>query len=103
MADPAAIPPAKKPSPALTGALIGAALLSGVVIVVFSSLQGADVFAHQTMLVWLACVLPLAWIARSPALGAIASLLFLLWSTLFALRGMSALAMIDRAVLVPVL
>jgi hypothetical protein len=94
---------AKKASPALTAALIGAALLSGVVIVVFSSLQGRDVFAHQTTLVWLACVLPLAWVARSPALGAIAALLFLLWSPLFALRDMSVTAMIDRAVLLPVL
>lgn len=96
-------PRAQPRSPAFHYALLGAAALSGAFIVAFSLINDVDVIAHTTFLAWLACLLPLAWIARSGVLGAVSTYCFIAWSVLFAFRSLDVMSIIDRLALLPVL
>lgn len=82
------------------GLLMLAALLNGVVLFAFTRVHGLDVAVHEILLLWLVCVLPLAYGVRARGLSAAASALFVLWFVAVAFRGLSFFSTFDRWVLV---
>jgi uncharacterized membrane protein len=82
------------------GLLLLAALLNGVVLFVFTQLHGVDVGVHEILLLWLVCLLPLAYGVRARALAAASSFLFVVWFVAVAFRGLSLFATFDRWMLV---
>lgn len=79
-----------------SGLLVLAALLNGAVLFAFTQLHGLDVGIHEILLLWLACVLPLAYGTRAKALSAACAALFVFWFVAVAFRGLDAFATVDR-------
>ncbi|MDP2342106.1 MAG: hypothetical protein Q8O67_14205 [Deltaproteobacteria bacterium] len=76
--------------------LLLAALLNGLVLFMFTQLHGMDVGIHEILLLWLVCVLPLAYGVRARVLAAASSALFILWFVAVCFRGLDPISMLDR-------
>jgi uncharacterized membrane protein len=83
-----------------SGLLLLAALLNGAVLFAFTRVHGIDVALHEILLLWLACLLPLAYGVRARGLSAAAGLLFVVWFVAVAFRNLTFFATFDRWVLV---
>lgn len=79
-----------------SGLLVLAAVLNGAVLFAFTRLHGLDVGVHEILLLWLACVLPLAYGTRAKALSAACAALFVGWFVAVAFRGLDVFAAVDR-------
>jgi uncharacterized membrane protein len=76
--------------------LLLAALLNGLVLFAFTQLHGMNVGLHEILLLWLVCVLPLAYGMKARVLAAASSALFILWFVAVCFRGIELISMIDR-------
>lgn len=85
---------------ASTWLILAAACLNGVVLFAFTRLHGLTVGVHEILLLWLVCLLPLAYGTRAKALAASAAVLFIAWFIAVTFRDLSLFATVDRALLV---
>jgi uncharacterized membrane protein len=83
-----------------SGLLLLAALLNGAVLFAFTRIHSIDAGLHEILLLWLACILPLAYGVRARGLSAAAGLLFVVWFVAFTFRNLTFFATFDRWVLV---
>lgn len=79
-----------------SGLLVLAAVLNGAVLFAFTQLHGLNVGLHEILLLWLACVLPLAYGTRAKALSAACGALFVFWFVAVTFRGLDVFATLDR-------
>ncbi len=83
--------------------MVLAALLNGVVLLVFAWLYNVDANLHVSLLLWMACLAPLLYLLRKAVLAVIFGSLFLAWVGLFVLRGYPPDVLFLRMAALPVL